>query len=431
MQSDFFDKKVREAADHHHPAYHEDAWKKMRKLLDEHMPEEDDRRKRYFFLIPLFLLLGGGVWLISSQPWRTKATPAATTETVKDIPPVATKPVGPSKEQPPSSTGENGENKTQEPNSNPDESVVNGTTAPSVANSPSPGDPKRRNMRPAVITKVSKALVKQDEADEENKRPAREPEPLTAIEPAHTNEPVEKMVTEKKEEVRPEDVTNKPEQKEESKDSKQKKPGRKPMSLASRFFFFGSAGPDISFTSTSEMGQTRMVLGAGAGFKLNDRLAIRSGFFSARKVYSAKPEDYDPPPQFWNYYPNMQKIDADCKVYEVPLLLSYQFGKGSSPSWFATAGISSYFMKKEKYTYYYKPTPTSAIYKRDYTINNRFEHHFSVVTLSAGYQRSLGKRVTIMAEPYFKLPVTGIGFGKVKLNSGGVLFSIGVRPFGK
>jgi hypothetical protein len=34
-----------------------------------------------------------------------------------------------------------------------------------------------------------------------------------------------------------------------------------------------------------------------------------------------------------------------------------------------------------------------------------------------------------MAEPYIKLPLTGVGYGKVKLNSGGVLFSIGVNPF--
>ena len=34
-----------------------------------------------------------------------------------------------------------------------------------------------------------------------------------------------------------------------------------------------------------------------------------------------------------------------------------------------------------------------------------------------------------MIEPYVKLPLTGIGYGKVKLNSGGILFSIGIKPF--
>ena len=61
MQFDFFDKKIREAADRHHPSYDEQAWKRMRKLLDRHMPEEEENRRRFLFLIPLFLLLGGGI----------------------------------------------------------------------------------------------------------------------------------------------------------------------------------------------------------------------------------------------------------------------------------------------------------------------------------------------------------------------------------
>jgi hypothetical protein len=33
-----------------------------------------------------------------------------------------------------------------------------------------------------------------------------------------------------------------------------------------------------------------------------------------------------------------------------------------------------------------------------------------------------------MAEPYVKIPLTGVGFGKVKLASAGVLFSVGIHP---
>ena len=43
MQFEEFDNKIREAADHHHPAYHEDAWEKMEKLLKKHMPEEKEK----------------------------------------------------------------------------------------------------------------------------------------------------------------------------------------------------------------------------------------------------------------------------------------------------------------------------------------------------------------------------------------------------
>ena len=62
MQFDFFDKKIKEAAENHHPAYDEKAWTKMEKLLDKHLPQKkDDRRRIIFFLLLFFLLVGGGI----------------------------------------------------------------------------------------------------------------------------------------------------------------------------------------------------------------------------------------------------------------------------------------------------------------------------------------------------------------------------------
>src|SRR6185436_15839931 len=62
-----FDNKIRDAADHHHPAYDEQAWTKMEKLLNKHLPlAEKDNRKIIFFLL-LFLFLGGGTWLFINR----------------------------------------------------------------------------------------------------------------------------------------------------------------------------------------------------------------------------------------------------------------------------------------------------------------------------------------------------------------------------
>ncbi len=54
-----------------------------------------------------------------------------------------------------------------------------------------------------------------------------------------------------------------------------------------------------------------------------------------------------------------------------------------------------------------------------------------MVTLSAGYQRKINNTFSLMAEPYMKLPLSGVGFGKVKLNSMGIMFTVGIAPFGK
>jgi hypothetical protein len=85
-------------------------------------------------------------------------------------------------------------------------------------------------------------------------------------------------------------------------------------------------------------------------------------------------------------------------------------------------------MKKENYEYYFK-TPAGQIYDKDWSVSNKNKHLFSVLSISGGYQYSFNKQFSIVAEPYINLPLTGIGSGKVKLNSGGILFTIKAKPF--
>lgn len=57
------------------------------------------------------------------------------------------------------------------------------------------------------------------------------------------------------------------------------------------------------------------------------------------------------------------------------------------------------------------------------------KHYFSVFNLSAGYQKNISKSVSLTVEPYIRVPLSGVGYGKVKLNSSGVLFTFGIKPF--
>ena len=87
-------------------------------------------------------------------------------------------------------------------------------------------------------------------------------------------------------------------------------------------------------------------------------------------------------------------------------------------------------MKKEKYDYLYN-SPAGQTYNYVKTINNENKHYFSVITLSAGYQYNFNNRLSLIAEPYLKLPLSGIGAGKIKLNSTGLLFTGIIKPFRK
>ena len=183
----------------------------------------------------------------------------------------------------------------------------------------------------------------------------------------------------------------------------------------------------MSKAGSSKTGKTTLVYGAGIGYTLN-RFAIRAGIFASKKIYWASPDDYTlsrtPPPSV-----KFEGADANCDVVEIPVKLSYSFIDKDKSSWFAGAGLSSYIMKKESYVFTYK-TPSGTI-PYPYEAKNENKHYFSILNLSAGYTRRISNTVSLTAEPYVDIPMVGIGVGKVHLNSAGILFSVGVKPFKK
>jgi hypothetical protein len=106
-------------------------------------------------------------------------------------------------------------------------------------------------------------------------------------------------------------------------------------------------------------------------------------------------------------------------MFEIPISLKYDFSSGRKSGWFSTAGISSYLMKKEDYTYqYYYGTSGPVPHRKVYSTTTT--QLFASVRLSGGYQHELGRIGSLRVEPYLSLPISGMGFGKVKMISTGM-----------
>lgn len=456
MQSDQFDKKVKQAADHHHPAYDEQAWDRMEKLLDKHLPQKEDKRRRFIFFLLLPLLIGvSAIWLLVSKPWKEDKKMANTDAVIKNNSTTNNT----DKISNPVSTGNtvvnNNENVTTPVLVN--DQPINNNTATEIVNND-----------PVSTKRSSTSLSRQDKEDQtsfvttegnrrsrrtatpvknDNNDPQKNEQPVAVVaSPSSQQEAVpvpEKNISAN---VPAENKTvavdadkvkeDKPVQKEDAVIAKTNEPENKPTETKKKddknkkknsLFFSLSAGPDLSFVGSGNSSKTKLVAGAGIGFTYKEKFTLRTGFYSGRKVYSAKPSDYKAPPEFYTFYPYLEKVNANCKVYEIPLSLSYNFGKKNN--FFVSAGVSSFLMNEESYDYVYKYTPTGNTYTNNWTIKNENSHFFSVGTISAGYKHNIGKRISVMAEPYLKVPFGGVGYGKVKLNSGGVLFTVGVKAF--
>ena len=426
MLFDNFDKKIKEAAEQHHPAYDENAWRKMESLLNEHLPQQKDRR-RFLLLALTVLLLGGGAFFLLTKPYAKNSDAVAKQTNSSTISKTQT-----DKTDKNTAVVQPGIYNTNAESANDNSGTGITTKIAGKAQNPLADDRILASRQSKQKVDKNELLLNNTAVDgnkdimvsqPENKNDEGLEAPLTS----HTNagiakdkNPVNSPVAKEKE------ISNT--QQLQGSATKKANPKNGRPEARNGFSFFVSAGPDVSKAQNSKAGKLTMAWGLGVAYTLN-RFTLKTGVFSANKKYWAGPDDYKlsytPPANL-----KFMGADANCRVIEIPVKLSYNFAEKNKSSWFAGAGLSSYLMKREDYLYEYKSN-TGGSYYHSYEAKNENKHYFSVVNLSGGYSYQLSKTISLSAEPYVEVPLTGIGTGKVHLNSGGVLFTVGVSPFRK
>ena len=194
---------------------------------------------------------------------------------------------------------------------------------------------------------------------------------------------------------------------------------RKPVK--NNFSLTFSTGLEAPGTAFNTWGRLTPLVGVGVQYSFRNRILLRTGIATATKIYSAGDKDYNPP-GYWYSYVTFNKIDADCKITEIPLSVAYRVAGGRQTSLFVSAGASSYIMRKESYEYYYKNQyGNDTVVTRSF--NNNSFHLFSGVNFSVIAERKITDRFSLMAEPIIKIPTAGIGYGKVRLYNAGVTVS--------
>ena len=440
MSSEKFDNKIIEAAENHHPAYDEQAWSRMEKLLDKHLPVKKKKGKRIVFILFFFFLLAGtGFYYTNRIITSTTNSTRRSFEKNGIVEKIESKNQSIEDKKTYGNKVENKINHLFDRNTEQRltnsmmkkyEKIFNTTNLKIAKNKPANINTIRQ-LRSAAITRINKVndknnpairfnnpddmqpafSIRKDDHIGETDSDSAEKTANSIIKPVTANN-IHSGITI----VHPHDhpITEKNNKKSVRRNS---------------FFLTLSAGPVISYAGSEKAGQLKSLFGLGAGFSIENKITLRSGFYTGHKVYTATSSSYNPPPSFFTYYPVLEKVEADCKVYEIPFTVSYNFEQTSKQNWFLSAGISSFLMKTEAYNYYYKNTAGGPLLNRQWSIHNENQHFFSVLTMSGGFRRQLSQSIFVMGEPYIKLPLSGIGYGKVKLNSTGILFTIGVTPF--
>ena len=154
------------------------------------------------------------------------------------------------------------------------------------------------------------------------------------------------------------------------------------------------------------------------GFALNKNWSLESGLlWDTKRVYD-NGTYFNPP----GYTPTsgitITAVNGKSRLYELPVNVKYTIKSGDH-NFFATSGLSSYFMRAENYDYEY--TQNNQPGGHNYlSYKNETKNWFGVANFSLGYAHKIGSNGSIRIEPYLKVPIKNIGIGNMPITSTGL-----------
>lgn len=194
----------------------------------------------------------------------------------------------------------------------------------------------------------------------------------------------------------------------------------------SRFSLGLTMAPDFSTVSSlSRFQDPGYKIGITFHYKLHRYLSISTGIVQSVVRYAATGDDYNPPP-YWSYN-NASPTDilAECLIFDIPVTLKYEFLDFEQSRFFATAGLSSYYMVNEDYSFNYDSYGPDQV--QNWSKRTGTRHWLSNAGFSIGYEIDVHPNWSVSAEPFVKVPIKEVGWGNVKLYSLGTFVSINYR----
>jgi hypothetical protein len=167
-------------------------------------------------------------------------------------------------------------------------------------------------------------------------------------------------------------------------------------------------------------------IGFQVSYNFSRRWSVNTSFIFTKKNYSAEAKDFYPPKHYWTTYVQLTSLEGDCDMWDIPLNVRYNIIVKPGIKWFVNAGTSSYIMRNQAYTYYFIVNNYPA--QKDWKTGSQQNEWFKIINFSAGFEKALNKSWSLQTEPFVKLPVRGLGFGKMDISSYGIMLGVKYSP---
>ena len=192
---------------------------------------------------------------------------------------------------------------------------------------------------------------------------------------------------------------------------------KNPKPSKNRFSLSFNLAPDLSGVENLKNTTMGYSIGTSLSYNFYKKFSIETGIAYGSKVYETDFSNYKPASSY--VFPVRPfNVSANCEVLDVQLNLAYNLINKGKNGFGVAAGLSSYFMLQEKYAFFYGYSAWRG--PRRYNIKNQNQHYLGVANLVLSYKRNLTNNTSLSFNPYYKLPLTDIGYGNIRLRSAGL-----------
>lgn len=227
-----------------------------------------------------------------------------------------------------------------------------------------------------------------------------------------------------KDKINPEvkiEITGKPVQKKETviDESKPTVNNDKKNKSKPALYYGLAVGAEFNQVKSQEMTKAGFNAGMILGLQVSKKISVETGLQFSQKKYYSQGRYFKPKTDAMPLNMTVNSLAGTSTLIEIPVAVKYNFSKKKN-TLYAKAGVSSYIMTKESNKY--QAVVGGQQIEINSTYKNPHVYWASDVRISAGYQHTLSKKLTIRIEPFFQIPLKGIGIGALPVTSTGLQF---------
>lgn len=153
------------------------------------------------------------------------------------------------------------------------------------------------------------------------------------------------------------------------------------------------------------------------GYNFNRKFQAEAGVILSRKYYFSDGKYIAPNSLREDELP-IDGINVYSKITELPVTLRYNIKNSGDNKLFVAAGAVANIVNEERYNYGY--TKNGRMRKGFKMYNESADNLISNLHVSVGYEKSMGNIGDIRIEPYYRIPINGIGAGNLPVTSAGI-----------